>query len=778
MKLRSTAARMPTDQAGADLMLQPEALARGTHLTGRSGRIRMQAALILVCFGVVIQPVPGRAAAPAGVPVYTVAPISGITGLRVNGMGDVVGWTTRNGLAVPMLFTAENGTIVLPTSSTEPYGVARDLTDRAAGVITVVGEARLDSSDSAIHAVRWRVAMPQGIVTNVTDLGVLPGGSESIAYAVNASDQIAGTSDSGSSLSIRSFIYSPAKGMIDLGLGSTGTSARALDMNGSGLIAGYLGLQAFRWSVTGGLVLLGTPAGWANSFAFAINASGQVAGSASGASGNAEVVARYTDGTGWKILGGTGEHNVGNGINQWGDVVGTGLLSTLRQGLIYTDNLGLLAMIDDLLLVPGSWRIMAAYDINDAQQITGWAIDNATGLRSAVLLTPVSPPPPNQPPVAKFTYSCTASLFCSFDGSDSTDDRGILAWVWTVDGHQISVLQSEFIGVQFNAAQTINLTLTVTDTRGITDSITQTVVIGQPGLALAVKSLILNQTEVAGCKSLTGSVTISAPAPADGTVIKLSDTLLSATAAATVTLPSGAITKTFWIKTAPVASSEIGLFSATLGSSSTQSQSLKVRPIGPVAVTLLPNPVVGGKSVVGTAKLECVAGPGPVTVALASSDATVAHAVATSIVVPQGLQSSTFAVVTSPVLAKRAPSISASANGITKAKTLTVTPAASVSPTSLKFGSVMVGQTSAALTATITNKGAVAFLVNGVSLVGAYASWFAQTNTCSATLAAGSSCAVRVTFKPLGATSRSATVSIATNATSTPLSVTLSGTGI
>src|SRR6186997_1003532 len=91
-------------------------------------------------------------AAPIGVPVYRVTPIGGITGLRVNQVGDVVGWTTRNGLAVPMLRTPENGVIVLPTSSTEPYGVARDLSERAAGVITVVGEAKLNSSGSAIHA--------------------------------------------------------------------------------------------------------------------------------------------------------------------------------------------------------------------------------------------------------------------------------------------------------------------------------------------------------------------------------------------------------------------------------------------------------------------------------------------------------------------------------------------------------------------------------------------------------------------------------------------------
>ena len=364
------------------------------------------------------------------------------------------------------------------------------------------------------------------------------------------------------------------------------------------------------------------------------------------------------------------------------------------RALIYTDNLGLLAMIDDLLLVPGSWRIMQAYDINDAQQITGWAINNATGLRSAVLLTPVDPPPPNQPPVARFTYSCTASLFCSFDGSGSTDDRGILAWVWTVDGQKIRVLQSKFIGVQFNSPQIINLTLTVTDTRGITNSITKPVVIGGPGSALAIRSLILNQSVVAGCKSLAGSVTISGPAPTNGTVITLSDTLVAASAAATVTVPSGAITKTFWIKTVPVASSESGLFKATLGSV-TLSQSLKVRPMGPLSVALAPNPVVGGNPVVGTGKLECIAGPGPVTVALASSNAAVAHPVATSIVVPQGLQSATFAVVTSPVLAKRTPSISGTANGITKAKTLTVTPAASVSPTSQDFGSVPLGQTRA-----------------------------------------------------------------------------------
>ena len=141
-----------------------------------------------------------------------------------------------------------------------------------------------------------------------------------------------------------------------------------------------------------------------------------------------------------------------------GDVVGTGIAGTggIRRGVIYTDNLGFLAFVDDLLLVPGTWKIMAAYDINDAQQITGWASNVTTGVRSAVLLTPVAPAPPNQPPVANFTYSCNVLLFCGFDGSSSTDDRGVLDWRWTQNGQTIGT--AKFFGFQYSGPQTISVT--------------------------------------------------------------------------------------------------------------------------------------------------------------------------------------------------------------------------------------------------------------------------------------------------------------------------------
>jgi probable HAF family extracellular repeat protein len=424
--------------------------------------------------------------APVGVPVYDVTPLPAVTGLRVNQSGDVVGWTYTNGPAQPILYTRENGVIVLPTSTNQPYGVARDLSDRVAGFVTIVGEARLDSSGSAIHAVRWQVALPQGSVVNLTDLGTLTGHEESVANGVNNVGQITGTSDPNSSLSIRSFIYADSTGMVDLGLGTLGTNARALDLNASGVITGYLGLQAFRWRSAGGLELLGAPAGWADSFGLAINASGQVAGYTGSASGNAERVARYTSGSGWKILGGSGEYNRGNGINQWGDVAGSaGASFSSVRAVLYTDTLGLLAFVDDLLLTPGSWRIKEAYDINDAQQITGRGYNTQTGLSSAVLLTPVNPPPSNQPPVAAFSASCNALFFCSFDGSASSDDRAIVAWAWTSNGQAIGT--GQYLGVQYPAALTINLTLTVTDSRGATNAITKPVVVGATNQAPAAK---------------------------------------------------------------------------------------------------------------------------------------------------------------------------------------------------------------------------------------------------------------------------------------------------
>jgi hypothetical protein len=296
-------------------------------------------------------------------------------------------------------------------------------------------------------------------------------------------------------------------------------------------------------------------------------------------------------------------------------------------------------------------------------------------------------------------------------------------------------------------------------------------------LATPLARLALSKSLVAGCQSVTGTVTLPAPAPAGGTTVPITETLASATAPASVNVPAGATTTKFVVKTSPLLALESGSVGVVVGGLAVN-QPLVVRPMGLSSLVLKPTSVAGSQPSAGTATLECAAGPGPVTVNLSSSRPDLANPVAASIIVPQGLKSASFDVATNAVQAKSYATIAGTANGITKSKKLTVNVAAAVSPTSLRFGSVAVGQTAGPLSTTLTNKGAVPFSVSSISLTGTGASWFAQTNNCPASLVAGASCVISVTFTPAAAASKSAKLTMATSATATPLSVSLSGTGV
>jgi Abnormal spindle-like microcephaly-assoc'd, ASPM-SPD-2-Hydin/Galactose oxidase, central domain/NHL repeat len=107
----------------------------------------------------------------------------------------------------------------------------------------------------------------------------------------------------------------------------------------------------------------------------------------------------------------------------------------------------------------------------------------------------------------------------------------------------------------------------------------------------------------------------------------------------------------------------------------------------------------------------------------------------------------------------------------------TPAPVASLSPTTLTFASQSIGTTSAAQTVTLTNTGNAALTISSISTAGADTADFAETNTCPASLAANANCTISVTFKPAATGTRTANVSVADNATGSPQSVPLTGTG-
>jgi hypothetical protein len=108
---------------------------------------------------------------------------------------------------------------------------------------------------------------------------------------------------------------------------------------------------------------------------------------------------------------------------------------------------------------------------------------------------------------------------------------------------------------------------------------------------------------------------------------------------------------------------------------------------------------------------------------------------------------------------------------------ITGTPIAAVTPGSLNFFGGVIGTASAAQTITITSKGAATLTISGISIAGANAADFSQTNNCPATMTIDESCTVSVRFNATATGNRTATLVVADSATNSPQGVTLSGIG-
>jgi hypothetical protein len=79
---------------------------------------------------------------------------------------------------------------------------------------------------------------------------------------------------------------------------------------------------------------------------------------------------------------------------------------------------------------------------------------------------------------------------------------------------------------------------------------------------------------------------------------------------------------------------------------------------------------------------------------------------------------------------------------------------------------------------TLTNTGNASLTGITIGLTGTNVGDFGQTNTCGSSLAPTSQCSIGVTFAPASTGAKSASVSISDNATNSPQSITLTGTGI
>ncbi len=103
-------------------------------------------------------------------------------------------------------------------------------------------------------------------------------------------------------------------------------------------------------------------------------------------------------------------------------------------------------------------------------------------------------------------------------------------------------------------------------------------------------------------------------------------------------------------------------------------------------------------------------------------------------------------------------------------------PLAALSVSSLLFANQPVGIASSNQTVTLSNMGSASLSNLSIALTGS--GGFSQTNTCASSLAVSSSCSVTVSYLPSATGSSAATLSLSDNASNSPQTIALSGTGI
>jgi hypothetical protein len=195
--------------------------------------------------------------------------------------------------------------------------------------------------------------------------------------------------------------------------------------------------------------------------------------------------------------------------------------------------------------------------------------------------------------------------------------------------------------------------------------------------------------------------------------------------------------------------------------------------VSTTAVTSSVNPSSAGQSVTLTAKVTSN-GPTPTGNVTFTAGSTTLATVALSggsaaYTTTSFTTAGTFAITASYSGDANTQTSSASLNQVITGPTLTL------SPSSLTFPGQYVGTSGLPLTVTATNPGSAPLTITSVTTS---SKDFGVLNACGGSLAAGSSCAIGVFFDPSNSGAVSGTLTIADNASGSPQTIPLSGSGL
>src|SRR6185295_5920242 len=157
-----------------------------------------------------------------------------------------------------------------------------------------------------------------------------------------------------------------------------------------------------------------------------------------------------------------------------------------------------------------------------------------------------------------------------------------------------------------------------------------------------------------------------------GAVVTLSsDSPSTASVPLSISIPAGALSATFQIATSAVATSTpVNISASYLGV--TKVAQLTVTPPGPALSAIIMSTIItGGDATSAMVLLDGAAPAGGAVISVSSSNPAVVS-VPTSFMIPEGMTSGTFGVVTSPVTAATPVSLTLTYNGSIAGKNLTI----------------------------------------------------------------------------------------------------------
>ncbi len=290
------------------------------------------------------------------------------TGYQINDSGSVVGWAeTVTGSQQAFASATGGGSLETLSSpgASDSYAFGINGTNIIVGISYINGQP---------HGTIWSG-------TSVTDMG-----AGVCAMAINSSGTIVGSN--GHAFKFSSGAYQ------DLGTLPGGDWSTAYAVNNGGTAVGYGDLasglmRAMVWNPDGSVTQLGTLGG-ANSYATGINNSGQVIGHAGTASGYDH--AFLEAGGAMQDLGTLdGGSSYAYGINDSGAVVGYSWSEYENDPRAFIYSGGVMQDLNSLLPAGSGWQLLEAYGINASGEITGVGLLN--GQLNAFLLEPINPVP-------------------------------------------------------------------------------------------------------------------------------------------------------------------------------------------------------------------------------------------------------------------------------------------------------------------------------------------------------------------------------------------------